>query len=331
MPKRTNPFQQLIAMVVELLENGSVVTESIEYPDPAAGNPREVDITVVRNQVEITVVRGQVGGKPVRIGIECTKLGRRATQPWVEMQYGKHSRLQVVDLVILVSDSGFSKTARKVAEQIGYLAIHPNITKSELAEVLNERFSMSLKVGEIGTVSANCTYSGPITADFKPASDGDDLMYLRSDRSVLVRAKDFWQENAARGIRLEPPNSSTNDGGPGEVTVRLDQPTHQGERIHMLVTDGESEVLATVDTLEIKAQYTFTKWAKTNLSETGNYDGNQFATGVSPIGDTEMRFVVTDVPGVGTKGMARFQYEVGKNSKVAKKRNVGKKRGKKRM
>ena len=30
------------------------------------------------------------------------------------------------------------------------------------------------------------------------------------------------------------------------------------------------------------------------------------------------------------KGMARFQYEVGKKSKVAKKRNVGNKRGKKR-
>jgi hypothetical protein len=35
-------------MVVELLENGSVVTESVEYPDPVAKNPREVDITVVR-------------------------------------------------------------------------------------------------------------------------------------------------------------------------------------------------------------------------------------------------------------------------------------------
>jgi hypothetical protein len=41
MPKRTNPFQQLIAMVVELLENGSVVTESVEYRDPAANNLRE--------------------------------------------------------------------------------------------------------------------------------------------------------------------------------------------------------------------------------------------------------------------------------------------------
>jgi len=46
--------------------------------------------------------------------------------------------------------------------------------------------------------------------------------------------------------------------------------------------------------------------------------------------DSTARFVVTDVPGVGMKGMARFQYEVGKKSKVVKKRNVGNKRGKKR-
>jgi hypothetical protein len=31
-PKRTNEFQQLIAMVAELLENGTVVEESREFP-----------------------------------------------------------------------------------------------------------------------------------------------------------------------------------------------------------------------------------------------------------------------------------------------------------
>jgi len=34
MPKQTNDFQQLIAMVVELLEDGAVVEESREFPDP---------------------------------------------------------------------------------------------------------------------------------------------------------------------------------------------------------------------------------------------------------------------------------------------------------
>ena len=108
--KRTNPFQQVIASLLDPLVNGSVVTEPIEYLDPAAGNDREVDITVVR---------GQLNGKPLRIGVECTDLGRKATPPLVETQYGKHIRLEVVEVVVLVSDSGSSKTAGAVAEDIG--------------------------------------------------------------------------------------------------------------------------------------------------------------------------------------------------------------------
>ncbi|WP_156763754.1 hypothetical protein [Mycobacterium sp. 852002-50816_SCH5313054-b] len=50
-PRKTNPFQQVIASLLDLLENGCVVTESIEYPDPQARNPREVDITIVRGQL----------------------------------------------------------------------------------------------------------------------------------------------------------------------------------------------------------------------------------------------------------------------------------------
>jgi hypothetical protein len=323
MPKRTNPFQQLIAMVVELLEDGSVVTESIEYPDPAAGNPREVDITVVR---------GQVGGKPIRIGIECTKLGRRATQPWVEMQYGKHNRLQVVDFVILVSDSGFSKTARAVAEQLGYLAIHPNITTSELADVINQRFRLGLKMSEINLLAVNFTASrGGVTSDFKLANDGEGFMFLRSDGSNLVRATDFELTAAAKELAKDPSNFMVDESYQRDFTVpTLIQPAHDGERLHVVLTDGTSEVVVPVDTLDITARVTATNTAKSNLEEIGNYGGHLFATGQAPIGDSTARFVVTDVPGVGMKGMARFQYEVGKKSKVVKKRNVGNKRGEKR-
>src|ERR1700687_4907721 len=110
MPKRTNPFQQLIAMVVELLENGEEVTESVEFPDPDTGEPREVDIVIVR---------GKLGGKQVQIGIECIDYEQKATTPWVEMQYGKHSRLQATDFVLLVSDSGFTGPARVKAKSFG--------------------------------------------------------------------------------------------------------------------------------------------------------------------------------------------------------------------
>jgi hypothetical protein len=306
MPQRTNPFQQLIAMVVELLENGSAVTESVEYPDPAAGNPREVDITVVR---------GELTGKTVRIGIECTDLGRRATQPWVETQYGKHSRLKVVDLVILVSDSGFSKTARVVAEDLGYLAIHPNITKSDLATALNKRVGMSVKMTEIQLKKAHFTFSGDgITDKYRSASDGDELMFLRADGSILVAAQEFEKLAIIEELEKDLPNVALSETASDRaISVQMAVPRYYGERLYILVTDGGSETLAMVDQLDVEARVFSTNRADMNLTESGDFGGNIFATGVAPIGDSEARFVVTDVPGVGTKMMARFQYEAGNN------------------
>ncbi|MDT5142009.1 MAG: hypothetical protein QOE52_4761 [Mycobacterium sp.] len=244
MPKRTNPFQQLIAMVVELLENGSVVTESVEYPDPVAKNPREVDITVVR---------GDVGGRAVRIGVECTDLGRRATQPWVEMQYGKHSRLKVVDFVILVCDSGFSKTARAVAEDLGYLAIHPNIAKSELAVVLNKRFGMSVKMTEMQLTAAHFTFSGEgVTDKFRPTSDGDELMFLRHDGSVLVQAREFEKLAIVEELKNDLPNMLSDNASDRNVSVQMPSPRYYGERFYVLGTDGGSERLALVERLDIE-------------------------------------------------------------------------------
>jgi hypothetical protein len=46
MPKQTNDFQQLTAMVVELLEDGAVVEESREFHDPDTGVMREVMCTL---------------------------------------------------------------------------------------------------------------------------------------------------------------------------------------------------------------------------------------------------------------------------------------------
>jgi hypothetical protein len=311
-----------------LLENGSVVTESIEYRDPVARNLREVDITVVR---------GQVGGKSVRIGIECTDLGRKATQPWVEQQYGKHSRLKVVDFVVLVSDSGFSKTARAVAGDLGYLAIHPNIAKSELAEALNERFGMGLMLQEIALRRRTFTFGRGVTSDYRSVLYGDELIYLRSDSSILLRAIDFEKmaamnevaQDSINQFQNDPSSFHANEGYERDLAVHLEQPAYNGERIHILMTDGKSEVLAPVETLDIEARVFATNWAKSNFTETGNYDGSQFATGESPIADTTVRWVTTDVPGVGPRTMARFDYEFGKRDEQAKKSSAGKTRRKK--
>ena len=103
MPKRTNDFQQLIAMVVELLEDGAVAEESREFPDPDTGVMREVDV--------YALVRGKANGQQIAIAVECVDRSRQMDVTWVEGIYGKHSILQVADVVLLVSAKGFYHSA----------------------------------------------------------------------------------------------------------------------------------------------------------------------------------------------------------------------------
>ena len=98
MPKQTNAFQQLIAMVVELLEDGAVVEESKLFPDPDTGVHREVDV--------YALVRGKVNQQEITIAVECVDRSRPMDVTWVEGMYGKHSVLQIADVVLLVSGEG---------------------------------------------------------------------------------------------------------------------------------------------------------------------------------------------------------------------------------
>ena len=122
MSKQTNDFQQLIAMVVELLEDGMIVEESKEFPDPDTGVMREVDV--------YALIQGKANGRQITIAVECVDRKRKRDAPWVEMIYGKHSRLQVADVVLLVSSSGFYRPAELKARKFGYKTIHPRYRRS---------------------------------------------------------------------------------------------------------------------------------------------------------------------------------------------------------
>lgn len=86
----------------------ATVTESKFLHDRAAKVDREVDI----------VIEIQAGDYPVIIGIECQGRGRVANVEWVEQMAAKHASLPTNKL-ILVSQSGFSPTARKKADALG--------------------------------------------------------------------------------------------------------------------------------------------------------------------------------------------------------------------
>jgi hypothetical protein len=108
MPKRTNPFQQLVHLIEgQLVSHEATVTESREFIDQVTGQPREVDI----------VIETKVGTHPFVIGIECVDRNRPMGAPWIEQIHNKHQDLGDIDKTIVVSKSGFTKPALKKAKQ----------------------------------------------------------------------------------------------------------------------------------------------------------------------------------------------------------------------
>ena len=108
MPKRTNPFQQLVHLIEgQLVSHEATVTESREFIDQVTEQPREVDI----------VIETKVGTHPFVIGIECVDRNRPMDAPWIEQIHNKHQDLGDIDKTIVVSKSGFTKPALKKAAQ----------------------------------------------------------------------------------------------------------------------------------------------------------------------------------------------------------------------
>ncbi len=114
MPKRSNLFQEVVALVHKHMAGDATVVESAMLRHRLTGEDREVDV----------VVRSTIAGQEVVIGIEATAGGRPATVQWVEQQHAKHAQLPTNKLV-LVAQGGFAATARQLAEAYGIVAISP--------------------------------------------------------------------------------------------------------------------------------------------------------------------------------------------------------------
>ena len=111
-PKRTNTFQDVVAIVTRHMAGDSLVEESVLVTPIRGGTSREVDV----------VVTSTVGGHRVVVGIEASKRSRPAPVGWIEEMMGKHDALPT-DKLVLYSGSGFTRGAIEKAEEYGVVAI----------------------------------------------------------------------------------------------------------------------------------------------------------------------------------------------------------------
>src|SRR5260370_39298758 len=108
MPKRTNDFQELMALVHrQLAPSGATVTESAIREDATTHQGREIDITI----------QHEVAGYPITLVVECRDHDRPQDMTWIEALVGKC--LHQVAHVIAVSSSGFTSQALEKAKAVG--------------------------------------------------------------------------------------------------------------------------------------------------------------------------------------------------------------------
>lgn len=100
MPKRSNDFQKLVALINVCIRQGAQVTESVLLIDKVTSEKREVDI----------VISKPVADYLVNIAVEVRDRKRKADSPWIEAMRAKHEHLEI-DKLVLVSRSGFTRPA----------------------------------------------------------------------------------------------------------------------------------------------------------------------------------------------------------------------------
>jgi len=120
MPRRTNSFQELIALIErKLAPTGAQVTESAMVPETLSGKLREIDI----------LIKCTVGIREVLVGIECRDHNRKADIQWIEQARGKFDVLPI-DKRVVVSRRGFTEHAMRRAREWNIEAVSLDQAKS---------------------------------------------------------------------------------------------------------------------------------------------------------------------------------------------------------
>ncbi|WP_431240424.1 hypothetical protein ACQ86B_13625 [Mycolicibacterium aichiense] len=129
MPARTNEFQEMVALLTQIMreDESMTVTPSKMLPDVITGKLREVDVAV-----ETTVA-----GRKVTVGIECRDWKDPQSIGWVEEMHGKHLDLPI-QLTMLVSSSGFTESALAKAKHYRIETVTPGeVTPGFVGSVVN--------------------------------------------------------------------------------------------------------------------------------------------------------------------------------------------------
>jgi hypothetical protein len=309
MPKRSNDFQRLIAMLTQLSSGGAAVHESVEVLEIASGQRREVDV----------VALGDVAGHQTTVFIECRDWQRKQDVQWVEQARTKFDDLGA-NVKVLVSSSGFTKSALEKAARYGIKTITPGeITDEFVGRLVNSVseiqyhhwVTLTLRAEVVITrdgVTQQQELPGNVPiwlADGSQASLLVDLVQQVTSAHTRTHG-DEWDEMFRTGVEKY---------GEGKVKFIASgdgpDPVFNGQKVYLKgisSQSGEEELFEIVNVIvEFEAQRTVVDVAVTH----GEYDGTYFSTGKSGVGEgNSLQIVCTENVDGGFDLMGRIDGTV---------------------
>lgn len=306
-PKRTNTFQEVVAIVqqhlADLSEQDVTITESKMLIDAVSGKEREVD----------TCVETLVAGQPIVVSIECRDHARPQAIGFIEEMKSKHEFLPT-NRLLLVSSSGFTASARAKAKVYNIALVQPGPDlRSEVEDKLKQLWVKSFALTP-RTVKLNL--DGQLEGDDALTENhlGDELFLSDGTQAgSLLELVD----TAIRGLNVD--NDAMRDAleGEGQFAVGLDlmaapetvPPLYVREKRSAtgpLYRLRDAVILGEVSVKVAPMDLTRGVLQSADHETDAKAVAPPFAHGQVQLGDNEVLFVVTE----GNDGDSRTQMRV---------------------
>ncbi|OBH41100.1 MULTISPECIES: restriction endonuclease [unclassified Mycobacterium] len=287
MPQRTNDFQTMVTLITTLLRKDPtvVVTPSAMLPEKITGALREVDICV----------ESDATGHKVVVGIECRAWKDPQSVEWVEAMRGKHQHLPT-DVLVLVSKSGFTKNALKLAEFYGIKAITPGeMTPEFVGKVVGALSTGWIKVTSATPQGMRVWAQRPDGGvDVVEAFDETGALGIHApDGSLLFDANELIRRTMPTfGMSNPQFREAIGNAPPGELSFEftLDDPRQLEDGQHYFLLYNGAPVAITK--LAIRGILTL-EIAEAPLTH-ASYDGTNFSAGKAVFTDKVLHVVVTE-------------------------------------
>ena len=269
MPKRSNEFQKVVFLVKKHVSESAKVTESMMLQDLITGSDREVDVCI----------EDSIAGHDIIVSIECVDHKRKADVTWVEQMKSKHERLPT-NALVLVSRTGFSSEAKRVAKVYGFDTL--------ALEDVNE-YSIEKLFGNIKTLWNKIVSLSPKKVTVRVSQTGnlppenvaalpDNSVYV-SDGTIISSLKDIltqWLKSDKVLTELVRQGDETHKS----FLTEWGKPT-DGKGNYLCLQKEEPKTLRTIEWIRVGGECSF-KVSKFSLKH-GMLGGTRISWGTSEI------------------------------------------------